>query len=417
MINQPTPTFDSDQQPAEASPSATPQASKIDDQERNAMRGYLQRAEVRLSTMHRVAVGFISGAGLLLLLPIFFKDAILSIMRALLNYTPILPSSVGTGGLVLMVMLYGFVLYPFLLSLSIPIVALILLIKDIVRFYFTGNTPGFPDEFFNPRFALSGIAFSPDESETAKTKIMLYQYHSNLINFVLPHDEKKSKYYSALIDEERHIIPATRKLPLLKKRGILEIPSDKTLSTLHENDLVRVRGSFQQSENGHMQPHIDGYKERTVKDIDRFNAALGLAGFLERSLHEEVAKSEVSLVRHAINLRRLVLRYAQALLIFIWTMGVMFALLPFLELPNRFPTLIVLAIGYLIWSLFTPLVVGLPILWLVRLSQPEQRSVALRELRKRDGLENFENKVKLVCYFALITSILAVGLSIWLQFA
>src|SRR5277367_1692075 len=43
------------------------------EQERNAMRAYLQRAEVRLSAMDRVATAFISGAGLLVLFPIFFR--------------------------------------------------------------------------------------------------------------------------------------------------------------------------------------------------------------------------------------------------------------------------------------------------------------------------------------------------------
>jgi hypothetical protein len=380
---------------------------QTDDQERNALRAFLGRAEVRLSTMHRVAVGFISGAGLLLLLPIFFKDATLSIVRAVLGYTPTLPPTVGAGGIVFLVILYLFLLYPFILSLSIPIIALILLIKDIVRFYFTGHAPGFPDEFFNPRFALSGIAFSPDESERAKAAIMAAQYNSNLINFVLPHDEKKSEYFGELIDEKRMIIPVSRKLPRLVKMGIAEIPSGKPFEALTENDKVLIKAPANR--------HSGDHNERTVKEIDRFNAALGLAGFLERDLYEEAAKSEVSLVRHAINLRRLVLRYAQALLIFIWTMGVTLAMLPFLELPQRFPIPSVIAVGYLIWSLCTPFVVGLPVYWLVRLSSRPMRAAALREMRKHDGLADFENKVKLMCYFSLVTSILALGLSIWLH--
>jgi hypothetical protein len=407
------PTFTNSHQPAHESPVHPP---KSDEQERNALRAYLARAEVRLSTMHRVAVGFISGAGLLLLLPIFFKDATLSIVRALLNYTPTLPPTAGTGGVVLLVILYLFLMFPFLLSMSIPVIALILLIKDIVRFYFTGHAPGFPDDFFNPRFALSGVAFSPDESESAKARIMIHQYGSNLINFILPHDEKKSEYFSGLIDKPRRmIIPTTRKLPRLIYQDIAEIPSGKSLDTLEDNDVIRIK-SLHHGTHGDLHILPENYKDRTVKEIDRFNAALGLAGFLERPLYEEAAKSEVSLVRHAINLRRLVLRYAQALLIFLWTMGIAFAILPFLELPKRFPTLTIFAVGYLIWSLFTPFVVGLPVYWLVRLSHRPRRSAALRELRKHDDLEYFENKVRLACYFAVITSVLAVGLSVWLNF-
>ncbi len=54
--------------------------------ERNAMRAYLGRAEVRLSTLHRIATAFIGGAGLLLLIPVFIKDAIDSIMQILLDH-------------------------------------------------------------------------------------------------------------------------------------------------------------------------------------------------------------------------------------------------------------------------------------------------------------------------------------------
>src|SRR5690606_8520058 len=52
--------------------------------ERNAMRAFLQRSEVRISTIHRVAVGFLSGAGLLFLFPVFLKDGVLTLITALL---------------------------------------------------------------------------------------------------------------------------------------------------------------------------------------------------------------------------------------------------------------------------------------------------------------------------------------------
>lgn len=37
-------------------------------------RSYLQRAEVRLSTMHRIASAFLGGAGLTILFPFLFRD-------------------------------------------------------------------------------------------------------------------------------------------------------------------------------------------------------------------------------------------------------------------------------------------------------------------------------------------------------
>ena len=41
----------------------------LDPDERAAIRAFLQRCEVRLSTVHRVATALLSGAGLMVLLP------------------------------------------------------------------------------------------------------------------------------------------------------------------------------------------------------------------------------------------------------------------------------------------------------------------------------------------------------------
>lgn len=49
------------------------------------------------------------------------------------------------------------------------------------------------------------------------------------------------------------------------------------------------------------------------------NAAIGLAGCEDTTMLREATLAEVMLARHAMNLRRLVLRYTKALLMFIWT--------------------------------------------------------------------------------------------------
>ena len=49
--------------------------------ERAAMRAFLQRCDVRLSTMHRVATALLSGAGILVLLPAVERDAVLQVLR------------------------------------------------------------------------------------------------------------------------------------------------------------------------------------------------------------------------------------------------------------------------------------------------------------------------------------------------
>src|SRR5687768_5024416 len=99
--------------------------------ERNAMRSYIQRSEVRLSTLHRVATAFISGAGLLLLIPVFFKDAVDSLLAVLLAQAGNQFSNLGgVLGWALTALLFLCLLYPLLLSLVIPLYGVYLLLKD-----------------------------------------------------------------------------------------------------------------------------------------------------------------------------------------------------------------------------------------------------------------------------------------------
>ncbi|MAS37217.1 MAG: hypothetical protein CL610_24665 [Anaerolineaceae bacterium] len=379
--------------------------------ERNAMRSYLQRGEVRLSTMHRIAVGFLSGAGLLLLLPIFLKDGVLSIISAILAYTPNLPGGSGLVPTLALVVVYLCLLYPFVLSLSIPGVALLLLLKDIIRFYFVAHPPNFPEDLFNPRFTMTGIAFSPDESEEAKARILRYQYGTDLLNFIVSPADARSGYYYDLIDKpHRMIVPRTRKLPKLIQMDVVDIPSDKPLDVLADEDVVRVHGTY--PNGAEPEPVLPAeHVNRTVKEIDGFNAALGLAGFIERSLYQEVAKTEVSLVRHTLKLRRLVLRYFQALLILIWTSVVTFLMLPFLEVENRrFPVLVVFAVAYFVWAALAPVVVQLPLTWLMNSFKPSASPKGVRQFQKSDSIQRFSRLTQRLCYVALLTAVVALVL-------
>lgn len=160
----------------------TPQGDEeaVSDQqndERQAIRAYLQRAEVRLSTMHRIAGAFLGGAGLLFLLPVFFRDYPRELAHAF--STALLP---GAGhwlaALSMLLLLLG--------SLALPVYSLYLLMKDIVLFYFVGHSPGFSDEHFYPRFALTAIAFSPDESPRIKHDILEQERSADLMIFAVP---------------------------------------------------------------------------------------------------------------------------------------------------------------------------------------------------------------------------------------
>jgi hypothetical protein len=296
--------------------------------DRAAMRAYLQRTEVRLSTLHRIATAFIGGAGLLLLVPIFLRDAVDAILLILLE--AVVHQFINGGSDWRTVMIQLLLLYPFLLSLALPLYGVYLLLKDIVHFYFTLYTPGFPHSLLNPTFALTGVSFSPDESPRVKQAVMRYQYAENNMDFMIPFSHGRRELYFDRLAEATHneIMPQTRQSERLHAEGLLPDDAD----------------------------------EQTIR---RFNTAFGIARSLDRTLAEEVALTEMALVRNIMYLRRVMLRYVKTLLIFIWTTVLAFLMLPFLE-SGRFPVTIVLGIGYGVWSMGAMHVISLPIQWIYR---------------------------------------------------
>lgn len=338
--------------------------------ERNAMRSYLQRAEVRLSSLHRIATAFISGAGLLIMLPAFFNDEVSALIRLFLQHMPDFTAQVnGTLDFIVAVVVYLCLVYLLVLSFSIPLYALYMMLKDIVHFYFTIYTPGFPSELKTPSFALSGIAFSPDESERVKAHVLQVEYgEAAAVNFAIPFSPtKRAAYLDETIREtDGEIIPASRRWETLAAR----IPADTDRVT-----------------------------------ADRFSAAMGLARTLDRQLVDEVATSEISLVRHIIYLRRLVLRYVKTLILFIWTAIVTFLMLPFAQ-DERLPVFLVLSVGYFIWAVLVTRIMRMPLGWIYR---------HLRGIPDEGHIDHqlviLESQVRYFCYAAVVAAIIALALS------
>lgn len=341
--------------------------------ERNALRAFLQRCEVRLSTLHRIALSFIGGAGLLLLIPVFFKDVVADILATLLvNLTNQFPQMGYTGGGLLTAALIGAVLYPLMLSLVIPLYGVYLLLMDVVHFYFTIYMPGSAQQVLNPTFSLSGLTFWSDESPDLKHQIMHYQYLPHQMDYMLPFsDERRATYFNPLIaNTNGEIIPATRKLETLTAAGIL--PADANLL-----------------------------------DVQHFNAAFGIARSLDRTLIEDVATTEMTIARYVLYLRRLMLRYVKTLLMFIWTTVVSFMMLPFLH-DDRFSPFLVLSLGYLVWSLAVVRLMRLPLTWIYRHRKGEE--IDLRHVDAQ--LTLLERRVTKYCQIAVPTAVIALLLAL-----
>ena len=330
------------------------------------MRAYLQRAEVRLSTMHRIAGVFLNGAGLLFLLPVFLRDAFVRLAKVALTFGDPLPRVLATALLVA--------------ALGIPLLALYLLIKDIVAFYFTAYHAGLRERFFHPRLVLSGVAFSNDEARPeVKDAIIASQQTKDMLSFIVPQDQEDRKTYLRI------------------------------LAATHDQIIPEHRLKYMPSE-----------RDALNEDVRLFDAALGLAGVVDRFLIEEVAKMEMSLARHAISLRHLVLRYSKALLLFLLTTVVLVVSAEILASPStgslstaggtglepsdieKASRLLPLYATFVLWALLTPWLVTRPISWIYQFAAKD-----LTRINSDHQLRVFEKTVTVVSIAAFaIASIL-----------
>ncbi|MGE0880738.1 MAG: hypothetical protein AB7L13_13750 [Acidimicrobiia bacterium] len=240
-----------------------------DEESRAAMRAFLQRCEVRLSTIHRVGQALLGGSALILLLPLFLRDAFPKMMTMFIACYDAGQSMVLVGALAIAAALV----------ILLPIPAIFLLIGDLLGFYFTSNTFGAsPSQsgtrrtVFNPRFILPGLGFNNDE--------------------LSPHTRD-------LLTEGRND-EWTR--ALLVPRG----EDDHGWRDRFDTRTYEVWGVVA--------------PEGPQGDPERVRQAFRLVGLnRDRTLARDVARTEALIARHVLLIRTVVLRYSKALLLIIAT--------------------------------------------------------------------------------------------------
>ena len=251
--------------------SPEPNSEPISDQEsRAAMRAFLQRTEVRLSTVHRVGQALLGGSALVLLLPLFIRDGfprmttlIVSSYDAHQQWVVILGIAVAA-----------------VLSIALPVVAIYLLVSDLLGFYFTSNTFGAPGAgpagatrtVFSPRFIIPGLGFNHDEVGPATAALLAEGREDEWTKALLvPHnladDGWRDRFDTRVFEIWGTVIPVGA-----------------------AGDDERLRQSFR------------------------------LAGLNnDRTLAHDVARAEALLAKHVLAIRVAVLRYTKALLLLIAT--------------------------------------------------------------------------------------------------
>ena len=342
-------------------------------EEKQALRAYLQRAEVRLSTMHRIAGAFLSGAGLLILLPVFLKDALFTIIHTLADNTPVLQ------GLLLNARFYQTLIsIPFVIALVIPLWALWLLLEDLTLFYFSANIPRFAQPtgpVFHPRFALTAIPYADNDSAGTKKRIREVQFGTDMSKFVVPFHEDEKAWLEEMANS----------------------PEGKSIALRADN-------------------WVEPFKD--YEDYDALRMAFGLAGAYNRPLLEEAAKAELSLIRHNLRLRRLVMRYMKAFILIVWTALITYGMVAFIGLVKTYKDgrdtgdLVVIALSLLLWSSIAPYLIRAPVKWLYN----EYSQDAKEEVRDQH-LVRFERRTIVACLiasvFAAVATLLLAGGNWW----
>ena len=280
--------------------------------ERAAARAFVARCEVRLSTFHRIAVGMLSGAGLLVVLPVVARDSVTGILRSLVS-GDIVASDVA-------------LLVANLAMLAVPATALWLLFADLTRFYFHANhLGGMGDgggrEVFTPRFTLTSLQLPSDElGAAAASELTAIRSDPRIVELLVPTN-----------DNSRHRVD--------QQLAVYGAPDD-------HDDLARAAGLFE------------------------------LAASRSRTLLEEVAKVEYGMVRHGLRLRGLVLRYVKALLALLTTAVAVYAADAVVAGIDRVdgpkvPDAAWLAGIVLVWAPLVVLAVTSPVRWIENLMRDD----------------------------------------------
>jgi len=143
-------------------------------EERAAMRAFLQRCEVRLSTLQRTAVALQSGAGLLVILPVVARDAVSGVLRALIAPGPELASLLLVATVIAV--------------LAVPVTAVWYLFGDLTRFFFHAHhLASGQDERFTPRFTLTSLRLPSDElSPPTAGRLDEIRHDARLVELLVP---------------------------------------------------------------------------------------------------------------------------------------------------------------------------------------------------------------------------------------
>lgn len=288
-------------------------ATHADDDARPAMRAFLQRGETRLSTYQRIAGAFLGGAGLLVLIPFLARESTLTMVTFILE---VLETS-RWQALLLVV--------SWLMMLGIPLAAFLSLMKDMIRLYFS---PIFvvQDTRHITRFTVGGLTFPYDEAPRGKAAVMHEQHVTDrYVDFMLLGVSERALEQTYTQEASgASVIPnnpgggaTRRRLHWSVLNGDVPVV-DWNPWEVQADDAANPDGSPSPEQQAPPAPAEAEARRTYARRVAAMYGMFSLSGSVDLALVQEVARMETTLARHAVMLRRIVLRYTKALLLVVW---------------------------------------------------------------------------------------------------
>lgn len=194
----------------------------LEPDERAAIRAFLQRSEVRLSTVHRVATALLSGAGLMVLLPAITRDSIVSVVRALLSNELDAVHLCLIGAMVAL--------------LALPFAALWLVLRDITLFYFHAQHHHHDgQDTFTPRFTLTALRLPADEID-ADTRVSLHDMRllPSTIELLVPSNDAARERIDRQLDAYGGLGRHDHEGDLGRAHGLFELAASRDRALIEE---------------------------------------------------------------------------------------------------------------------------------------------------------------------------------------
>jgi hypothetical protein len=320
------------------------------DWDHTGARAFLQRGEVRLSTLHRLAGLLLGGAGLLLLLPALLGQALPQLFTSLGMTWRVDPVATGC--------LAGVVL----LSFAVPLWGYLLILEDLAGFFFTRRAD-------NPHYVLTGLRLPYDEAQPWAFPQISDQY-SDHVRLVVP----DSQAWRAQFDQ-------------------------------------RVEQIYRPGQP--IPPGRDGDRDRLLYNVR-------LASSERRAIASEVAKMELSLVRHVLSVQIVALRYMKAMLLVLITAITVLVASSMVTASggaaaDGFALLGSQLVVFLLWPPLAAGAVASPIRWIYRQNSSEAAGedgqASLRDAYNDRRLVRFENAIVFVCIAASVLAVAAAVLA------